>query len=212
MFNFKFEIIMKPKMIPGIPLQKKGGFHDTESQKYFNDPEVAEQKFLILKQRFFSINQWQKYTGKNTADFKLYNTEGKPLDRSPEIGDFIRIDIPGPGEAEAKGYDWVEVVNIFHQIADEFECFLITCSPSRIPGNNENDHIAHFYSDKATSTFLISRNGKEIRAAIYGRNESPNYKAAFIDKIRNIMVGLGGMMGVSKIQWKALSDGLLDFE
>lgn len=212
MFNFKFEIIMKPKMIPGVPLQKEGGFHDTESQKYCNEYELAEQKFLILKERFFSINQWQKYSGENTADFRLYNSDGEPLERSPEIGDYIRIDIPGPGEAEAKGYDWVEVVNIFHQMADQFECFLVTCSPSKIPGNKENSHIAHFYSDEATSTFLISRNGKEIKAAIYGRNESPNFNARFIDKLRNIMVGLGGMMGVSKIQWKALSDGLLDFE
>ncbi|MBT2620175.1 hypothetical protein [Chryseobacterium sp. ISL-6] len=203
---------MKPKKIPGIPLQKEGGFHDTESQKYYNDAVLAAEKFSILKERFFSVNQWQQFSGENTSDFKLFDSNGKPLDRSPEIGDFIRINIPGPGEAEAKGYDWVEIVNIFHQVADEFESFLVTCSPSKIPGNDQNDHVAHFYSDKATSTFLISRNGKELTAAIYGRNESPNYNAAFVDKLRNMMIGLGGMVGISKIQWKALSDGLLDFE
>ncbi|WP_261511393.1 hypothetical protein [Chryseobacterium paludis] len=203
---------MKPKKIPGIPLQKEGGFHDTESQKYYNDAVLAAEKFSILKERFFSVNQWQQFSGENTSDFKLFDSNRKPLDRSPEIGDFIRINIPGPGEAEAKGYDWVEIVNIFHQVADEFESFLVTCSPSKIPGNDQNDHVAHFYSDKATSTFLISRNGKELTAAIYGRNESPNYNAAFVDKLRNMMVGLGGMVGISKIQWKALSDGLLDFE
>ncbi|MDC8103153.1 hypothetical protein MTQ00_01250 [Chryseobacterium sp. B21-037] len=157
------------------------------------------------------MNQWREYSGALTADFKLYGSKGKPLDRPPEIDDYIRIDIPGPGEKEAKGYDWVQIVNISSHHTGSLERISITCRPSKIPGNSENNRIAHFYSSKATSTFMISNNGKEIMAAIYGRNESPNFNASFIDKIRNIMVGIGGMMGISKIQWKALSDGLLDF-
>ncbi|MFP7657513.1 hypothetical protein [Chryseobacterium proteolyticum] len=202
---------MKPKEIPGVPQQKSGGFHDTESKKQFDDPELNKQKFSVLKKRFFSVNQWREYSGAFTADFKLYDSKGKPLDRSPEIDDYIRIDIPGPGEKEAKGYDWVQIVNISSHHTGSLERISITCRPSKIPGNSENNRIAHFYSSKATSTFMISNNGKEIMAAIYGRNESPNFNASFIDKIRNIMVGIGGMMGISKIQWKALSDGLLDF-
>jgi hypothetical protein len=45
---------MKPKQIPGIPIQKKGGFHDTESIQQFDVLEINS-KFNILKKRFFSI-------------------------------------------------------------------------------------------------------------------------------------------------------------
>lgn len=202
---------MKPKQILGVPAQIKGGFHDTESQKQFENPIITGQKFEILRQRFFSVNQWQEYTGKNSADFRLYDFKGNPIDRSPEIGDFIRVDIPGPGEKEASGFDWVEVINKSHQLSDQFEYFLMTCRPSKVPGNSDNDHIAHFYGNQASSTFMISKTANEIKAAIYGRNEVPNYDAQWIDKIRNVWVAVGGMMGISKIQWKALSDGLLDF-
>ena len=203
---------MRPKHIPGVPIQKNGGFHDTESQKDVTDPTLITQKFDVLKERFFAINQWKQYSGENTADFKLYDSNGNPLDRSPEIGDFIRIDIPGPGEKEAKGFDWVEIINMSHQLSDHLEYFLITCCPSKIPGNTKNNHVAHFYSDQATSTFMISKTDDKIKAAIYGRNETPNYNAQFIDKIRNIFIAIGGMIGISKVQWKALSDGLLNFE
>ncbi|MBK1895770.1 hypothetical protein [Chryseobacterium paridis] len=203
---------MRPKQIPGVPVQERGGFHDTESQKNVGEPNLLAQNFDVLKKRFFSINEWQQYSGEGSAEFKLYNSAGVPVEGAPEIGYFIRIDIPGPGESEAKGFDWVEIINISHHLSDHLEYFLITCRPSKIPGNVENNHIAHFYSSKATSTFMISKTDEQIKAAVYGRNESPNYDARFIDKIRNIFIAVGGMMGTAKIQWKTLSDGLLDFD
>ncbi|ASK32503.1 hypothetical protein CEY12_21515 [Chryseobacterium sp. T16E-39] len=203
---------MKPKQIFGVPDQEKGGSHDTESHRQFDDSASASKNFEILKQRFFSINSWKKYTGENSADFRLYDSAGKAVKRSPEIGDFIRIDIPGPGEIEAKGYDWVEVVNWSHQLSELSEYFIMTCRPSKIPGNKNNDHIAHFYSEQSTSTFIISKENNELTAGIYGRNEVPNSDAELMDKIRNVFIAVGGMIGISKIQWKALADGLLDFD
>ncbi|MEY8760216.1 hypothetical protein [Chryseobacterium tongliaoense] len=203
---------MKPKQIPGVPEQIKGGFHDTESQKQYEDLATAIQKFEILKQRFLSVNQWKVYTGENSADFCLYDSSGNQLHGKPQIGNYVRIDIPGPGEAEAKGYDWVEIVDIFHRQTDEAENLLMTCRPSKIPAQQKNNHIAHFYSEKSISTFMVSRNGTAIQAAVYGRNEVPNMKAKFFDKIRNLAIAIGGIMGVSKIQWKALADGLLNFD
>lgn len=202
---------MKPKQIKGVPQQQSGGFHDTESQKQF-DPALLPLKFELLKERFFSVTRWKSYCGEGFADFKLYDSEGTETARDPQKGDFIRIDIPGPGEKEAKGYDWVEITDICFQEDSSSESILMTCSPSGDPKNSKNSHIAHFYSRKATSTFLISRTATHLKAAVYGRNESPNFNAGFIDVIRNLMVATGGMMGVSKIQWKKLSDGFLDFE
>lgn len=90
-------------------------------------------------------------------------------------GDYICIDIPGPGNIEAKGYDWVQ------------------CAPSIDPTQPGHTNIAHFYSEAATSTFMISGTEKCIYACIYGRNERPNFRNA----------------GVAKIEWKALTEGMV---
>lgn len=202
---------MKPKQVKGVPQQQSGGFHDTESQKMV-EPAVLLQKFEMLKERFFCVRNWKSYCGEGFADFKLYDAEGIETQRIQQKGDFMRIDIPGPGEIESKGYDWVEVTDICFTEDNNSESIIITCTPSRDPNNKKNRHIAHFYSAKATSSFMISRTPTHLKAAVYGRNESPNFNASFTDMVRNLMVAAGGMMGVSKIQWKKLSDGFLDFE
>ncbi|WP_292011009.1 hypothetical protein [Chryseobacterium sp.] len=205
---------MKPKEIPGVPEQKEGGFHDTESKKCFDTPEITYEKFKLLKKRLFSINQWKEYSGEGTTDFQLYDPSGHHVDRIPKTGDFVRIDIPGPGNVETKGYDWVKIIKISNNELgkDDIENFLMICNPSPEPGNHESDHIAHFYSAEATSTFMISRNNTCIKASVHGRNESPNFKTDLIDKVRNLFTAAGGMVGLAKIQWKLLSDGLLDID
>ncbi|MDQ1160012.1 hypothetical protein QE422_000380 [Chryseobacterium sp. SORGH_AS 447] len=201
---------MKPKQIPGVPLQKRGGFHDTESTRKFTSLEINS-KFDVLKERFFSINKWKDYCGKASADFKLFDASGEPIDRIPKKGDFIRIEIPGPGTKEGKGYDWVEIVNISHRDTGRSESYLIMCRPSKEP-NKRRSNIAHFYSPAATSNIMISKKGNILKAGIYGRNERPNFKVGITDKIRNFFIGIGGIFGFSKIQWKILAEGLLDFK
>lgn len=202
---------MTPKILKGVPAQKSGGFHDTESRKVFDQALIPE-KFEILKKRFFSVNQWESYSGKAFAAFKLHNFNGDPVDREPLIGDFIRIDIPGPGEAEAKGYDWVKITDICFYEDSFSESLSITCEPSVNPQNKKSRHIAHFYSSAASSTFMISRSTDHLQAAVYGRNERPNRNAKFLDVIRNLVIAIGGMMGIAKIQWKQLTDSFLDFD
>ncbi|ANH81875.1 hypothetical protein A8C56_13630 [Niabella ginsenosidivorans] len=200
------------KQIPGVPEQVRGGYHDTESSRCFENEENAYQEFSFLKQRFLNINRWKEYAGEGSADFCLYNSEGNPVERPPVAGDYIRIDIPGPGNIEAKGFDWVQVKKISTGFLkeNEKENMLIECSPSIDPTQPDPGHIAHFYSEDATSTFMISKDEKCIYACIYGRNEQPNFKNAGIpDKIRNSLIAIGGIAGISKMEWKALTEGLL---
>lgn len=96
---------MKPKVIIGIPEQKKGSFHDTESKLFFESIETTHQSFEILKTRFLDINQWKEFCKEKSADFKLYDSFGNHINRIPKENDLIRIDIPGPGNPESKGYD-----------------------------------------------------------------------------------------------------------
>ncbi len=205
---------MKPKEIFGVPVQKKGSYHDTESKKNYATPADVHAGFNKLKERFLLINKWKSYCGESFADFKLFDSEGKKIERYPLIGDYIRIDIPGPGNIEAKGFDWVEIVDLFeeqtHGVCLDF--MMMTCRPSKNPQDKNSEHILHFYSDQATSTFGIFKGTDFIQTGIYGRNETPNLDAEFIDKARNLLIAAGGMIGVSKIQWKTLADGFLDFE
>lgn len=204
---------MKPKEIFGVPVQKKGSFHDTEAKKNFANPEEVHEAFNTLKERFMLINNWKSYCGEGFADFKLFDSEGKMVQRYPLVGDYVRIDIPGPGTVEAKGFDWVEITDLFeehtHGICLDF--VLMTCRPSKNPQDKTSEHIVHFYSDEATSTFGIFKGRDFIQTGIYGRNETPNMDAEFIDKARNLLIAAGGMIGFSKIQWKTLVNGFLDF-
>ncbi len=202
---------MSPKKFKGVPKQKFGGFHDTETRKLFDQDEISL-KFETLKERLFSVNKWESYCGEAFAAFQLYDFSGHPVDREPQKGDFIRIDIPGPGESEAKGYDWVEIADICFYENSFAESITMTCKPSADPENKKSQHTAHFYSSGASSTFMISKSPAHLKAAVYGRNERPNLNAKFMDVIRNLVTAAIGMSGAAKIQWKVLSDGLLDFE
>ena len=203
---------MEAKQIPGVPVQKKGAFHDTESKRSFESEELVANHFEILKDRFFSIHRWKEYGGDLSADFRLFDSYGSYVDRMPRKGDYIRIDIPGPGDIKAKGYDWVEVMKIDDRCyGDELERYLLVCRPSAVPQSNE-EHIAHFYARESSSSFIISRGIDYIKAGIYGRNEVPNIsRTGFFGRIRNLLVSIGGFFQLTKIQWKSLADGFLDF-
>ena len=204
---------MKAQQIPGVPVQKKGAFHDIESKRSFESEEHVANHFEILKDRFFSIHRWKEYGGDLSADFRLFDSYGSYVDRMPRKGDYIRIDIPGPGDIKAKGYDWVEVVMVDDRCYnDELERYLISCRPSEPPGRNRNGNVAHFYSRESSSTFIISRGEDYIKVGVYGRNEIANLSdKGIFAKIRNFLVSLGGFSRLTKIQWKSLTDGLLDF-
>lgn len=200
---------MKPKNIPGVPHHVKGSFHDTESIKEVGNSQDIDLKFNILKQRFLAINHWRKYCRESSTDFKLCDSTGRLVERLPQIGDYIRIDIPGPGGSEGRSFDWVQIISI--DLANP-DMIIIQCRPSKDPVKDHSSKIAHFYSKSSTSTFIVSKNNNILKVGIYGRNEYPNLKSGFFNCIRNVMIAIGGMLGFSKIQWKCLAKGLVDFK
>jgi hypothetical protein len=204
---------MKPKLITGVPEQEKGSFHDTESVRMSKEHENTVENYKILKDRLMSVNYWNYYAKGVGADFKLHDKDGKLKKRLPERNDFIRIDIPGPGNFEARGFDWVLITDLHERQIDDgdiLEFSLLECRPSAIPGS-AHGHTAHFYKAEATSTIIVSRGSDFVKLGVYGRNESPNMDANIADKARNLAIALGGMVGISKIQWKAFADMLIDF-
>jgi hypothetical protein len=201
-----FLILMKNEIIPG---QEKGAESNTEATRTFASEKQAQDFFKILKQRLSSVNQWQHYAGKLTAQFRLIDANGNKADREVLKGDHFRIDIPGPGPVTGEGYDWVQVEEIIEESNGGSETLAIRVRPATNPNNERND-VAHFFSDDATSSFVVSREGVVVKAAVYGRNEKPNTHAeTVIDKARNAAVASGAIAGAAKLQWKSLVEGLL---
>ena len=90
---------------------------------------------------------------------------------------------------------------------------LMQVRPCSNPQVKDATVTAHFLQEHATSTFIIEWGDKKVSATVYGRNEVPNTEHPGVaDKVRNEVVGTLGAIGLSKIQWKALVQGLLEKE
>lgn len=198
----------KPRIVPEQHTGAKTGASETVD---CGSMEEARQVFNDAKQRMLDINNWQNLAGKAGATFKLTDAMGNEVGRAPQKGDHIKIDLPGPGPTAGKGDDWVQIEEIEDKTdaMSNSESFGIRVRPAADP-RTPGDETAHFYTEDATSTFMVMREGKTVTASEHGRNEVPNAGAeSIIDKARNVAVAVGAMAVASHIQWKAFVRGLL---
>lgn len=188
-----------------IPTNETGVETNTESYVDLEDQKQAETFYSTVKERLLSVNGWHSLAGTGTADFQLTDDKGNEIKRKPQPGDHFRISIPAPGTVTGQGYDWVRV----EAIEEEQDLTAIRVRPATNPQNERND-IAHFFSDEATSSFIVKKQGNRITAGVYGRNEKPNTDTEkVVDKLRNAAVATGAISGFSKIQWKSLVNGFV---
>jgi hypothetical protein len=159
------------------------------------------------------INNWDKLSGAASARFTLTDAAGRPVEGPPQVGFHIKIDVPGPGSGKGDGFDWVqlEIIEDGNDAALDREFIVMRVRPASNPGTSDKE-VAHFFSDKATSNFLVMREKNAVTAAVLGRNEIPNTtdNTGLLDKLRNAVVGIGAALGMSNPQWKSLVNGLLD--
>ena len=194
-----------------IPSQKKGtetgAKHDVTTETQVN----AHQLFIIARNRLKDINNWKTYSDIQLTDTVLTDEMGTPVNREPYEGDYIKIDIPGPGPESGDGYDWVRIEKI-EDNSDEFagnESFAIRVRPASNPTSGTND-VSHFYTSDASSTFIVNRINKEVSATEAGKNEIANTDTKSIkDNIRNATVATASAVGIASIQWKLLMQGIL---
>ncbi len=192
-----------------LPKQQVGAEKNIETIEQLNSPEEAKKLFDIAKKRLLNVNQWDKICGKLSAIFKLTDEKGNEIEGEPKVGNYFKIDIPGPGTASGKGYDWVRVEAVEETKKEGSETILIRVRPADNPATNDSN-VAHFFSDKATSNFVVSREENIVTAAVYGRNEVPNTSTDKpLDKTRNIVIGTTAVAGFSNPQWKSLTNGVL---
>ncbi|MES2874080.1 MAG: hypothetical protein V4708_10185 [Bacteroidota bacterium] len=194
-----------------IPKQEQGVSTDTVSKIKLDTVDEALWDFEIVKDRLLDVSHWHELSGEILARFQLIDEEGNMLYRRAREGDYLRINIPGPGNKDGEGYDWVriELIEFTENEAESFEYVAMTVRPCPSPLNNEKA-TAHFFKNIATSTFLVKRKYNVISAEVHGRNEKVNTGSESISsQIRNFVVGIGAILGFSKVQWKSLVDGLI---
>ena len=192
-----------------IPKQKEGAFSDTVSSIKFENETPALEHFPVVRKRFLDVNSWELFAGEEKASFSLTDANGNFLPDHPAIGNFIKIKIPGLHNPTGDGFDWVKIEEIKEEKNLNFESVYIRVRPSSDPTKPE-EKVAHFFDEKATSNFLIRRVDEEIFAEVHGRNEEPNTENLnLLEKARNLLVAIGGMIAGSKFQWKSLTEGLI---
>jgi len=195
-----------------VPAQETGRHTSAEAHREFDTHEAAVQCYTEARRRLLNINEWDLYAGVASATFQLTDPQGNPVYREPELGDLIRINIPGPGSRAGDGYDWVCIEAYLETIdaARDDNTFGFRVRPASNP-KSEDTAPAHFYSEESTSTFLIQRAGNKVTGAEKGRNEIPNMDAdRWTDRARNSAIAFGASLGMAIPQWKALMDGILD--
>ena len=192
-----------------IPKQKEGAFSDTVSSIKFENETQAIEHFTLVRKRFLDVNSWELFAGEEKASFSLTDANGNFLLDHPAVGNFIKIKIPGLHNPTGDGFDWVKIEEIKEEKNLNFESVYIRVRPSSDPTKPE-EKVAHFFDEKATSNFLIRRVDEEIFAEVHGRNEEPNTENLnLLEKARNLLVAIGGMIAGSKFQWKSLTEGLI---
>jgi hypothetical protein len=192
-----------------IPENKEGKEITAEASVTFKDAAEAKAFYKIASERLLDINNWGKRAGSLSADFQLTDEQGNEANRLARKGDYFRVDIPGPGSSAGEGYDWVVAEDIKEVNEKNTDSLAIKVRPASNP-QTDNKNIAHFYSEKSTSTFVITRENNKVTASIYDRDIQSNTDTGEgIDKVRNAVTGLGAKHTFSKLQWKALAEALV---
>lgn len=192
-----------------VPENLSGDSLDSETVKNCADLAEANAFYARAKERLLNISQWHEVAGEALAHFTLTDASGTPLSGHAQEGNLIKIDIPGPGSAAADGFDWVVIEEIKENISADAESIAVRVRPTADP-LSETQETTHFYDKQGTSTFTVSKANLTVTAGVYDRNLEPNQDSTgLFDKIRNAIIGFAGKKGVSIIQWKAFTDGLL---
>ena len=204
-------IDLSTKHLP-LPAQMEGTQKDIQDSVTLPTRKEAEAFYATAKSRLLHVNGWGALCGDASAGFELTDEKGNRVEGVPKVGCYFKIDVPGPGTASGQGYDWVQVEAIAEEgdNTTNIQYVIIRVRPVSDP-TTPNENTAHFFSDKATSNFLVLREGVEVTAAVLGRNEVANTHQGdgLLDKIRNFVVGTGAKLGMADTQWKSLVEGIL---
>lgn len=193
-----------------IPEQHEGSQLDTIAKTEFPSIEEAKAFYQIAKNRLLNVSCWAEICKVPLSTFTLTDATGQEVIKEAETGDYIKINIPGPGTHTGDGFDWVRVEKVNEEINHSSAVITLQARPAANP-TQQDPAIAHFFSQQATSTFQVTQSGHTVSAEEHGRNEVPNTDTSNLtDNIRNTLVGWTAKIGLSYPQWKSLVKGIVE--
>jgi hypothetical protein len=201
---------MQEKNYTGIiPENITGKEITADSSSRLSNADAAKALYETARDKLLHVHDWKALAGDLSAEFQLTDQKGMPINRGVQRGDYFQIDIPGPGSNAGQGYDWARVEDVKEVRNREVDSIAIRVRPASDPRSSEKN-VAHFYSGESSSTFVITRENQTVTASVYDRNIEANEKTGnVVDKVRNTLVGIGAKLGISKLQWQALTDALV---
>ena len=193
-----------------VPQQYTGKELTATASIDLNNEQEAVDFYQLAMKRLLDVNNWQRTAEGVSATFQVTDQRGNKLERNVQKGDYIRIDIPGPGSKEGDGFDWVNVDDLREISENDIQSIGFRVRPSENPKNLDSSGTAHFYDSSASSNFIIQRIRNKVSALVIDKNLKPNLDVASItDKLRDAAIGTAAFLGVSKIQWQNLVDGIV---
>ena len=192
-----------------VPAQITGTMIDVHSSLSLENNDEARRLYEIAKDRLLDMGNWHSLVGLLSAKFQIINGELVEVKRTVQKRDFVKVDIPGPGNTQGNGYDWVHVKEVKEIAEGEIQSVGFQVQPSINP-LGEKQEIAHFYAETATSNFIVTREENRLTAFIIDRNLKPNTATeSLLDVVRNSTTGIGAIGIFSKVQWQRLADSLV---
>lgn len=196
-----------------IPEQFIGKKVSTSRSVTLDTEPEAEDFYFIVRNRLLDVDNWYRTAKLPMSTFELVNTSSQLGIPTASVGDYIKVDIPGPGPSNQEHVDYVRIESIDETDENDVQVVTLTLRPSAEPKAALDADVQHFFSGVSTSTFQVMRDRKTITASYFGRNEVINKDvSSFTDKVRNIIVGWAAKLGLSFPQWDALVNGMVDDE
>lgn len=194
-----------------IPVQLKGKSSDTYSSLELNELNNPEIAYKSISHRLLDVNNWAHYATLTNAEFILLDKMGNKLDTLAEEGNFMKVRFSRFQKIISERHDFVRVQAITTIPTAFGDAIIMQLQPACNP-EKAGSEIDHFFTAAASNTFVLYRTAANIHLSVHGRNEQPNLKVSKIrKKIRNTVFAAMGILAISKVQWKSLAHGLLNY-
>lgn len=164
--------------------------------------------FALARNRLFDINNWHVFTGYDPGTFRLVNAKGEVLNRTPRMGDLIRIDIKKPGIQLLKKNEWMmveEMHEAYDHTHDEDYCEL-KIRPVYDPDSPRSKH-GYFYTEDACMVFIVQRQGKIVITGEKGSNQELQANAQQVFKLSSAQSDF--IAELHNVQWETIIKNLL---
>jgi len=193
-----------------VPAQKKGASFDVRAEVQMKDREEAVYHYSNCREKLLHISLWGVYLGETPETFILTDPAGNEQHRAAQMGDCVKIHLPGPRSLHGDGADWVRVEQITedrNKMLDEI-LTAITLRPCANPCLKSGE-TAHFFDERSTNTLIVCRHKTVVTSSIHGRNELMNTETDWLEYLRNLAVALPAKAGLSNPHWKKLAKALI---